>query len=53
MAQQLKRDLADAGLLDPSKAGDQGLRFAAKRRLVEGRPRQSVIAVRAAILDSR
>lgn len=50
-ALQLKQDLHNCGLLAPIKAGSQGTRYAAKRKLVAGKDRQSVIAVNDAILD--
>jgi hypothetical protein len=48
--QSLKRELKDSSLLVITRAGGQGVRFVAKRKLVNGRDRQSVTAVRAEIL---
>ncbi len=46
----MKQDLHHRGLLATIKAGSQGTRYAAKRKLVAGKDRQSVIAVDATIL---
>ena len=42
---------ASFGPLATIKAGSQGARYAAKRKLVAGKDRQSVIAVDATILE--
>jgi hypothetical protein len=47
----LKQDLHARGLLRPTGAGSQGSRYVAKRRLVEGSDRHSVVAVSADILN--
>jgi len=51
-AQQLKRDLSEQGFLIKTKAGDQGDRFVSKRRLVQGKGRQSVIALKATVIGA-
>ncbi|WP_336492178.1 hypothetical protein [Methylobacterium nigriterrae] len=50
-AQHLKKELQRLGFLIVTAAGGQGTRYVAKRRLVAGGERQSVVAVAARILD--